>query len=964
MPDLILAPDYRQSDNEETICGRCRFGGTGYCRKYQFPYINNFVCDAWQEGVQPTVHNGVMIALMVPPKAAEALAAAVPDPVPTVEMHLTLGYLGPIDEQWYGPEYLRLLLADFSSWWYEIEGVINGVGRFNRGDGSTEAFYASFDSPNLAHFRHELCEFLARNGVAVFTEHGFTPHITLSYIPTNSPNPIDNLPPLEVEFEYLTLGWGGRLYSFPLLRDEYPTGYVAAPDYYGKYDDAYYGEMARSWQPGTVVRATGPRGRATDFPTKGDDQAISLRNSQYPQFDRAFAERIRDEYPDIWDAGGNIRGNEAFDLWGRAREGDDAPAVLDWIKEREVWSARHYRDGMQFNDGESPTLSSVAGVVALMKWGTVGELGENRMKEVVSEVAQKMMDEEERSININDLNAAANEPGLLARWGKAILGALGLGHLFREIKEVDAWDGSASRWEDTAAYCDACLINLNSGDRDDWVQNLCKLPVREPGDGADVYVDKAVYAATARFNQLAKPNDVDETAWNNSVRAAARELVRAYELMDEDPPENITEAARKRGRVQTRQRDTIEMIQDALYEMSLNLGRICLLHAIQYDDATDMTYIIMICEGVLWRAPYFIDEDDYVVMGEWEMVEPFLPALRGRSGISVSRAANGRYHYILISATPFLNRVGEIDSTELFDSFINHARSTGQYPRLDFYHYEDALSFGQSYYLDRVGLAYIEMGWFDDTDIGRSFAQAIMREPDYWGNSIQYFPTVEPMFEEVAPGIFALVYRGGIHKFTSLLPEKMAANLFTRAAAQGEGNMSQISEQELDALLRGLKDVSEETREGILSQVRGVNRAGQSGQYVFRSAPEPTEIKVELPDMQPLVNQIVEAVVGRVNDLINANNTTLAQQVTESLNDIAERVEEVETNTEQLQTQVAPVVEEHQNRQVDQPAGRQGGNLFIPRFRRQAAANSEGEGKKPVSANHEARAESIFKGFR
>lgn len=176
--------------------------------------------------------------------------------------------------------------------------------------------------------------------------------------------------------------------------------------------------------------------------------------------------------------------------------------------------------------------------------------------------------------------------------------------------------------------------------------------------------------------------------------------------------------------------------------------------------------------------------------------------------------------------------------------------------------------------------------------------------------------------------------------------------------------MSQISEQELDALLRGLKDVSEETREGILSQVRGVNRAGQSGQYVFRSAPEPTEIKVELPDMQPIVNQIVEAVVGRVNDLINANNATLSQQVTESLNDIAERVEGVETSTEQLQTQVAPVIEEHQNRQVDQPAGRQGGNLFIPRFRRQASANSEGEAKKPVSANHEARAESIFKGFR
>jgi hypothetical protein len=124
------------------------------------------------------------------------------------------------------------------------------------------------------------------------------------------------------------------------------------------YDDDYYGAMARSWTPGTVVRAAAPQLRATDFPTQGEDKAISLRNSQYPQFDRTFAERIRDEYPDVWDAGGNIRGNEAFDLWGRAIDGDDAPAVLDWIKEREAWSARHYRDGMQFSHAAplTPTI--------------------------------------------------------------------------------------------------------------------------------------------------------------------------------------------------------------------------------------------------------------------------------------------------------------------------------------------------------------------------------------------------------------------------------------------------------------------------------------------------------------------------------------------------------------------------------------------------------------------------------
>ena len=53
----------------------------------------------------------------------------------------------------------------------------------------------------------------------------------------------------------------------------------------------------------------------TDFPTKGEDQAITLRNSNHPQFDRTFAENVKEDHPTIWDAGGNIRGNEAFTLW-------------------------------------------------------------------------------------------------------------------------------------------------------------------------------------------------------------------------------------------------------------------------------------------------------------------------------------------------------------------------------------------------------------------------------------------------------------------------------------------------------------------------------------------------------------------------------------------------------------------------------------------------------------------------
>lgn len=145
---------------------------------------------------------------------------------------------------------------------------------------------------------------------------------------------------------------------------------------------------------------------ATNFPKEGDDLKISLRNSEYPQFDREFAENIKEFNGDIWRLGGNVRGNDAFRLWGRARDGDDANAVLNWIKEREAWAARHFEDGGQFSGGDlEPNRSNVAGIVAQMKWGVIGTLGEQTMKDTILELIKKLegkKDDEERSDYYDD----------------------------------------------------------------------------------------------------------------------------------------------------------------------------------------------------------------------------------------------------------------------------------------------------------------------------------------------------------------------------------------------------------------------------------------------------------------------------------------------------------------------------------------------------------------------------------
>jgi hypothetical protein len=135
---------------------------------------------------------------------------------------------------------------------------------------------------------------------------------------------------------------------------------------------------------------------ATDFPRSGDDLEVSLDNSNFDVFPHQYARDLKEDFPEIWDAGGNIRGNEAFELWKRANRGVESESVLDWIREREAWSARHFEDGSQFQDEDlSPNLSNIAGIVAQVKWGTVGILGADRMIEILDEMKVKL---EERQL--------------------------------------------------------------------------------------------------------------------------------------------------------------------------------------------------------------------------------------------------------------------------------------------------------------------------------------------------------------------------------------------------------------------------------------------------------------------------------------------------------------------------------------------------------------------------------------
>ena len=69
-----------------------------------------------------------------------------------------------------------------------------------------------------------------------------------------------------------------------------------------------------------------------------------LTQSEYDAFDFVYAEKLKKDYPSIWKAGGNIRGNQAFQYYAKYRNGDRGDGVLKWLKEREAWCARHFQE--------------------------------------------------------------------------------------------------------------------------------------------------------------------------------------------------------------------------------------------------------------------------------------------------------------------------------------------------------------------------------------------------------------------------------------------------------------------------------------------------------------------------------------------------------------------------------------------------------------------------------------------
>lgn len=255
-------------------------------------------------------------------------------------------------------------------------------------------------------------------------------------------------------------------------------------------------------------------------------------------------------------------------------------------------------------------------------------------------------------------------------------------------------------------------------------------------------------------------------------------------------------------------------------------------------------YAIVSSDGKLYRSDITVENNE-IELGEMRAVMEAFEETQERHITRVYQQPDGRWRWFSISATAFMNRVGEIDSTKLFDSFVAHAGKTGEYPYRTFVHQGQKMRIGQGDFLARDGFVYITSGLYEENNpLASAAIVALQRNPSAWGESIGYLPTAEPVMWEITRGINIPVYEAGINLEISMLREKDAASWFTAVPLLAkERTMNQVV---LDNLAQLAQDagLTEEEKNQFLAEFGGRvdatnDRAKQPG-VVARSTNQAT----------------------------------------------------------------------------------------------------------------------------
>lgn len=189
--------------------------------------------DSTKGFLREDAHPGAMIAFLLDDATRAALldAADMADDDEAIVDHITLVYLTPDASNLDGPKnQLVASLAGFASGARPLTGIVNGYGRFVGEGDEGDAIYVNADSPDLPGLRQRLVDIVQMCGVSFVNNHGFTPHVTLSYLESDDATPDLDIPRLPLTFDRVALVWAGEVLTFPMLGEAEEIAHGEQPE--------------------------------------------------------------------------------------------------------------------------------------------------------------------------------------------------------------------------------------------------------------------------------------------------------------------------------------------------------------------------------------------------------------------------------------------------------------------------------------------------------------------------------------------------------------------------------------------------------------------------------------------------------------------------------------------------------------------------------------------------------------
>lgn len=353
-------------------------------------------------------------------------------------------------------------------------------------------------------------------------------------------------------------------------------------------------------------------------------------------------------------------------------------------------------------------------------------------------------------------------------------------------------------------------------------------------------------------------------------------------------------------------------IYDQVMTQLKDRSETAMLYDVYWDDGG--LFAICAADGKVYKQPITLD-NSVVTLGDWEEI---LVEQSSKPSFRIIRTESNRYRWISISATAVLNRSGEIDSRQLFDNFIKHAEDTGKYPIRDFFHAGNKFRTGQCDFLGRDENVLITSGLYDETPLAMREVKVRLEEPEYWGDSISFYP-LSPA-QKIRAGTAEIpVFTDGLLESIATLPEKDAASWLTATPTIQEVNRM-LSQRQLDAFIK-LFDNDEEqakawlsentaTRNKVIVDTGMVTRAKRELAKILDEGALETKVEVPVvPEAAPAAptsvidDQTFAVFTERFVERMNTAITEALNPVGAQLTAIGERVQALEERFNKTQSE-------------------------------------------------------------